>query len=129
MAQQALLKIFGKASTFDRSRDALAWSLGIAANEYRSHRRKLDNRSMESADTALATLAHDEHPEAIAIRNDLTHAVRSVMANLRPQDLEAVLAAMFDAPRPSISSPAFRKRLQRGLQNARRLWEKRYGEG
>src|SRR5260370_5596880 len=45
MAQQAMLKILARASTFDRSKDAVPWTMTIAANEYQSFRRKLANRT------------------------------------------------------------------------------------
>ena len=38
VAQEALLKLFGRASEFDVSRDALAWALGIAACASPKHR-------------------------------------------------------------------------------------------
>jgi hypothetical protein len=40
IAQRAMLRILSKVATFDPSRDALAWSLAIALNEYRSYRRR-----------------------------------------------------------------------------------------
>jgi RNA polymerase sigma-70 factor (ECF subfamily) len=43
-AQQALLRVFSRASEYDRERDALAWALGIAAWECRTFRRKRQRR-------------------------------------------------------------------------------------
>src|SRR5262245_36850471 len=37
-AQEALLRVFSRASEFDPGRDALAWVLGIAAWQIRTHR-------------------------------------------------------------------------------------------
>src|SRR5215813_612631 len=39
-AQEALLKVFARASEFDPERDALSWALGIAAFEIRSTRKR-----------------------------------------------------------------------------------------
>jgi RNA polymerase sigma factor (sigma-70 family) len=128
MTQQAMLKILAKASTFDRSQDTLAWSMAIAVNEYRSYRRKLGNRAMEPIDEALSVLADHDTPEAIAIRNDLGEAARIVLSGLRPQDREAVIAAICEGQRPTLTAVAFRKRLQHALANARLLWKTRYGD-
>jgi len=127
VVQQAMLKIFAKASTFDRSRDALTWSMTIAANEYRSHRRKLANRAMDQGEWVLAEPKDDETPEAIAIRNNLRDAAKVVMGHMRPQDLEAIVAALYEGQRPSLAAPAFRKRLQRALANGRLIWKRHYG--
>jgi hypothetical protein len=54
VAQQAMLKILGRVSTFDCSKDALAWSMAIAVNEYRSYRRKLGNRARDQGEWLLA---------------------------------------------------------------------------
>jgi len=43
-AQEALLRIFRRASEFDPERDALAWVLGVAAWQVRTHRTKARRR-------------------------------------------------------------------------------------
>lgn len=129
IAQQSLLKIFSKVSTFDRSRDALAWSMAIAANEYRSYRRKVNRHEVELDDSVLAGLADPDTPEAAAMRDDLCTAARTVLGKLRPQDLETVIAALYDGRRPPLAAAAFRKRLQRAIAATRLLWKKHYGDG
>jgi len=126
IAQQAMLKILGRVTTFDRSMDALAWSMTIAANEYRSYRRRLSNRPAHQAKSAEPI--DGDTPEAIAIRNDLKQAARAVLGQLRPKDLEVVLAAMYEGQRPPIAAAAFRKRLQRVLAATRQIWKRRYGD-
>ena len=51
MAQQAMLKIFSRVSTFDASRDGLSWSMTIAFNEYQSYRRRRANALGELDET------------------------------------------------------------------------------
>jgi RNA polymerase sigma-70 factor (ECF subfamily) len=63
IAQQALLRILGRASTFDRTKDALAWSMTIAVNEYRSYRRKLGKPAADQHEWALAEPIDDDTPE------------------------------------------------------------------
>ncbi len=128
MAQQAMLKILARVSTFDQSADPVAWSLTIVINEYRSYRRKLGNRETIQGEWTLAEPTDDDAPEAIAIRDNLRDAARAVMGQLRPQDLEVVVAAMYEGQRPPVAATAFRKRLQRALANSRAIWNKYYGD-
>ena len=128
MVQQAMLKILSRVATFDCSQDALAWSMTIVMNEYRSHRRKLGNRDAGTGEWTLAEASDDDTPEAIAIRNNLTEAVRAVLGQLRPQDLEVIVAVIAKGQRPQLTAAAFRKRLQRAVANTRLIWKKRYAD-
>jgi RNA polymerase sigma-70 factor, ECF subfamily len=128
IAQQSMLKILTRVATFDRSMDAVTWSLAIAVNEYRSCRRKLSNRAIDGGESSPPEPIEANTPEAIAIRTDLTNAARAVLTELRPQDLEVVVAAIYDAQRPRLTAAAFRKRLQRALAASRLIWKKRYGD-
>lgn len=128
IAQQAMLKLLGRVSTFDRSRDALAWSIAIALNEYRSYRRKLGNRATDEGQWLLAAPTDNDSPEASAIRDNLREAARAVLGQLQPRDLEVVVAAMYEGQRPPIAAAAFRKRLQRALENTRLIWRRLHGD-
>lgn len=128
IAQQAMLRILARVSTFDRSKDALAWSMTIAVNEYRSYRRKLGNRAADQGEWIAAEPIEGDTPEAIAIRNNLRDAVRAVMGQLPPRDLEVVIAAMYEGQRPPLEGAAFRKRLQRALEHTRLIWKRHYGD-
>lgn len=126
IAQQAMLKILARVSTFDPCKDALAWGMTIAVNEYRSYRRKLGHHTTAKVAGDLP-IDHDT-PEAIAIRNNLVDAARTVLGKLRPQELEVVVAAMYEAERPPLTAAAFRKRLQRVLAHTRLIWKRYYGD-
>lgn len=128
IAQRAMLKIFSRVVTFDRSRDALVWSMTIALNEYRSYRRQRANAGSPLDESVLMQMPDKDTPEAIAIRDGLREAVRDVLAGLRQPDREAIVAAIYDSSRPPLTAAAFRKRLQRALANARHLWKRRYGD-
>lgn len=128
IAQQAMLKILGRVSTFDRTQDALAWSMTIAMNEYRSYRRKLGARVGDQCEWVLVEPVNDDTPEAVAIRDNLTEAARAVLGKSRQQDLEVLVAALYERQRPSIPASAFRKRLQRALANTRLIWKRHYGD-
>jgi RNA polymerase sigma factor (sigma-70 family) len=128
VAQQAMLKILARVSTFDRSKDALAWSMAIAVNDYRSYRRKLGNRAVDQGNWVLAETIDCDTPEAITMRNNLREAARAVMGQLQPRDLEVVVAAMYDSQRPPLAAAAFRKRLQRALASTRVIWKRLHGD-
>jgi RNA polymerase sigma factor (sigma-70 family) len=128
VAQQAMLKILARVSTFDRSKDALVWSMAIAVNEYRSYRRKLGNRAVDQGEWLMAAPPDFDTPEAITIRNNLREAAGAVMGQLQPRDLEVVVAAMYDSQRPPLAPAAFRKRLQRALANTRVIWKRLHGD-
>jgi RNA polymerase sigma factor (sigma-70 family) len=127
MAQLALLKIFTRVATFDATQDALAWSMTIAINEYRSHRRKMNNQLADWNDGPLAALVAEDNPETTAIRENLSNAVKEAVGKLRSQDQETLIAAFYEGPRPHLTGAAFRKRLQRALANLRAIWKGRYG--
>src|SRR2546422_5222760 len=104
IVQQSMLKILTRASTFDPSMDSVAWSMAIAVNEYRSYLRKLSNRAADDCERAWLDPIDANSPEAIAIRTDLGNAARAVLNELRPQDLEVVVAAIYEAPRPRLTA-------------------------
>src|SRR5258708_227896 len=128
VAQQAMLKILARVSTFDRSKDALAWSMSIALNEYRSYRRKLGNRAASQDAAGSIEPINDDTPEAIATRDNLAAAARAVLGKLRPQDLDVLVAAIYEGPRPPLTAAAFRKRLQRVIAHTRLIWKRHYGD-
>ena len=129
IAHEAMLKILGKVSTFDPSKDALAWSMTIAVNEYRSYRRKRAHRAGPPPRAAAIEPINEDTPEAITIRENLGAAARVILDQLRPQDREVLVAAIYDGLRPPLTATAFRKRLQRALAQTRLLWKRRYGDG
>lgn len=128
MAQQALIKVFYKASTFRADRDALTWALSIAANECRS----LLRRSSERAHGLLpdATLANliSETPSPLehAEREQLKTLLRELLSELQPHEAETLLIQAWDLERPEIPPATYRKRLQRALKRARALWSQRH---
>jgi DNA-directed RNA polymerase specialized sigma24 family protein len=124
VAQQALLKVFARASELDPERDGVAWALGIAAWEVRTHRR----RALRRREEPEAPAACDPSPdlEALALARELELAAVEVLGTLRPLDVET-LSAMARGDRPS--GPTFRKRLERALVRFREEWRSRHGAG
>jgi RNA polymerase sigma factor (sigma-70 family) len=120
-AQEALVRVFFRATEFDPTRDALSWALGIAAYEIKSSRRRRGRRREDSAD---ATGREDPapSPEDQAIAANLDAVLDAALSALGPAD-EATLRAYAHGRRPEGIAPAtFRKRVERGLQRLRALW-------
>ena len=116
-AQEALVKIFVRASTFDASRSALAWALGIAAFEIRTARRRRQRRREESPEILEAASAAAPTPEAEAMVRDL----EATLVKMRPEDAETLrLYARGD--RPALAAATFRKRVERSLARLRAVW-------
>ena len=130
-AQEAMVKLFARAASFDPGRDGLAWALTIAAWECRTARRRVGRRReamLEEA--AAAALPADGEPEAAVAARELAAAARDALAELDPRDAATVLAALSDDPaaRPASIAPAtFRKRLERALGRLRSVWSKKHG--
>lgn len=129
-AQEALVKVFLRASEFDRERDALSWVLGIAAYEIKTARRKRERRREVGGEPDLAA-AHEDtspSPEAAAIAANLDSAIDAALRELGPSDAET-LRAFAAGERPVNVAPAtFRKRVERGLARLRSRWRATHGD-
>ena len=122
-AQHALLRVFSRASEYDRERDALAWALGIAAWECRTLRRKRQRRK-EDAIAVPRGVDMAATPEEAAIDAELRAAALAVLGTLRPIDVETI-SALAAGARPG--GATFRKRLQRALSRFKTAWRARHG--
>jgi RNA polymerase sigma-70 factor (ECF subfamily) len=81
-AQEALLRVFARASEFDAARDALSWVLGVAAWQIRTHRTRA-RRSREEASGALPEREDESpSPESVALSHE------------RPEELDRALGCL-----------------------------------
>lgn len=129
-AQEAMVKLFARAASFDRERDGLAWALAIATWECRTIRRRAGRRREAVLDEASPVLVAEEHAESLLAARQLAAAAREAVAELDPRDAATVVAALSDdqAARPASVAPAtFRKRLERALVRLRGIWRSRHG--
>ena len=120
-AQEALLKIFARASEFDPRRDALSWALGITAWQVRTHRTRARRRREEPADADGERADAAPSPESAAIHAELAEAIDRTLGQLRPADA-ATLAAYARGERPDLPAATFRKRVERALARLRARW-------
>jgi RNA polymerase sigma-70 factor (ECF subfamily) len=124
--QQALLKLFGRASTFDRTGDGFTWAITIAAWEVRTvqkqmaRSRTISVKSHDAADPA-------DSPEALLSRGQLATAARNVLGTLSESDQQTLTATFNDETSSSVSGATFRKRRERALVRLKEAWRKVYG--
>ena len=123
VAQDTLVKVFARASQFDRERDALAWILGIAVWEVRTARRKRQRRREESLEPKASSLRPDPAPtpEEAAIARALDATLDEALSALSPRDRETLRAYARDERTSGVGAAAFRKRVERGLARLRRI--------
>ncbi len=123
-AQEALVRVFARIGELDPSRDAVAWTLGVAAWECRSTRRRR-SRSRESSlePGAAETVFAGPTPEETAMERELVEAAGDVLGALRPADAETILEALAGEREPGTN---FRKRLSRALERMRAEWRRRH---
>jgi RNA polymerase sigma-70 factor, ECF subfamily len=126
-AQEALLRVFARASEFDPSRDALPWILGIAAWEVRTCRQRQRRRREDAiVEAELDRPAPDPLPDEVAAIRERDRLVDSALAALRPEDA-ATLRAYMNEERPAVAPATFRKRVERALGRARAVFGPGHG--
>lgn len=125
-AQETLVKVFSRARTFDRSRDALTWTLTLAAYEALTLRKRGARRRDTELPSTLTT-GHETAEDSLIAR-EVESAASSLLGELRPEDRETLLAS-FDSRRGERAplSASMRKRLQRALGRLRAAWGARHG--
>jgi RNA polymerase sigma-70 factor, ECF subfamily len=123
-AQEALLKVFSRASEFDGSRDALSWMFALTAYECRTARQRRARRGEESGIPEGRT---DETPEAAYALRELLVAAQGVLGALPAEDAALLEAAWSGGARPTIAAATFRKRVQRLLERLRVAWRIKHG--
>ena len=124
-AQEALLRIFRRASEFDPARDALSWTLGVAAWQVRTHRTRRRRRREDAAPRLLERVDPGPSPEERAAAAELAAAMDRALADLPAGDA-ATLLAYARGERPGLPGATFRKRVERALARLRSVWRIRH---
>lgn len=120
-AQEALLRVFSRASEFDARRDALSWVLGVAAWQVRTIRTRVRRRREEQPETLPERADLAPSPEAAAMTREASEALDRALAELSPSDA-ATLFAFARGERPDLPGSTFRKRVERALSRLRSRW-------
>jgi RNA polymerase sigma-70 factor, ECF subfamily len=125
-AQEALLRVFSRASEFDARRDALTWVLAIAAWQIRTHRTRTRRRHEDAGLAPVEIADAAPSPESAAMAVEQTAALERALCELSPVDAETLLAYA-RGERPDLPAATFRKRLERALERLRALWRIDHG--
>lgn len=120
-AQEALLRVFSRASEFDPRRDALSWVLGVAAWQVRTVRTRARRRREEPSETMPERADATPSPEAAAMAREAGAALDRALAELSPSDA-ATLVAFARGEHPDLPGSTFRKRVERALARLRARW-------
>ena len=125
VAQDALVKLFGRLDQYDRERDALTWALTFTTWECRTARRRLARRA-ETGEAAPLALVDGA---AIAEERELVRAALDTLDAMPARDREVIAAVLVDDDelRRSLAPATFRKRLERALGRLRTSWRSRHG--
>jgi len=123
-AQEAMHKIFERATDYDPSRPALPWALAIAGFECRTLAKKRVRRreTAEANESAFGAL----DPEQDFVDRDLVAAAMTALGELSPTDREALTATFWDQAASSAGA-TFRKRRERALARLRMTFRRLYG--
>jgi RNA polymerase sigma-70 factor, ECF subfamily len=124
VAQDALVKLFGRLAQYDRERDALTWALTFTTWECRTARRRIHRRA-ETGDAITAIIDGAQ----LAEERELVHAALATLEALPGRDREVIAASLTDDDelRRSLAPATFRKRLERALVRLRTSWRSRHG--
>ncbi len=124
VAQDALVKLFGRLHQYDRERDALTWALTFTTWECRTARRRVQRR----AETGEAVSIAIDGARA-AEERELVHAALATLQALPVRDREVIAASLTDDDelKKSLAPATFRKRLERAVGRLRTSWRSRHG--
>jgi RNA polymerase sigma-70 factor (ECF subfamily) len=123
-AQQALVRVFQKASVYDAARPALPWVLAFATWECRTLASRASRRREDQlADGGVGT----SDPETELLRADLLAAVRALVGDLGPRDEAALWVWLEHDLENGPLGATLRKRVERARKRFVDLWRKRHG--
>ena len=124
-AQQALLKVFDRAATFERDRDALTWALSIAVWEVKTIRKRYQRNKTTALEEQPLPTAYDD-PEGLNAERQIVEGAQQVLGQLSAQDQETLLATFHEENPDVVAGATFRKRRERALTRLRAAWSRIY---
>jgi RNA polymerase sigma factor (sigma-70 family) len=120
VAQNALLKIFSRASDFTPGRPCLPWFYAIVANEIQSSRRHHARLTDLDEVPQNKAIGEDDAETQLATR-ELERALDLAIEELDHDGAQAINAVLGRAPLPTLTAATFRKRVSRAYAKLRLL--------
>jgi RNA polymerase sigma-70 factor (ECF subfamily) len=124
-AQQAMTKIFERASDYDPTRPALPWALAIAGWECRTIQRRRVRRR-EVPEDAAPEPSQGASSEDEAAQRELYAGALAAMGALSQEDQDVLRATYWEIA-ASVSGATLRKRRERALARLRKAFRRLYG--
>ncbi|MCP4685232.1 MAG: RNA polymerase sigma factor [bacterium] len=131
ISQEAFLRVYRSAGTFDQAQPFLPWFYTIVANLSRTwlRKRKRVDHKMVDVDDASYLLVSEDNPERTMIKKETINALRNALMKLSFEDREIItlqhfrgmsydeIAELLDIPRGTVMSRLYyaRKRLAKHM--------------
>jgi RNA polymerase sigma-70 factor, ECF subfamily len=126
VAQEVFLRVCARITDFDRTRDGLAWTFGIASHEILTHRRRLQRRREVHDDSSFAAKADETaSQEDLLMNQEIRLAFEQAVGTLTEEDQRA-LGLLTSSEKSGVAAATLRKRKQRALDQLRDLWRAIY---
>jgi RNA polymerase sigma-70 factor (ECF subfamily) len=122
--QEAMKKIFERASDYDRKRPAMPWAMAIAGWECRTIMRRRGRRREVAEHDARDRAGSNVEDELI--QSNLTQAALAALGELSTADRETLVATFWDEA-ASVSGATLRKRRERAIDRLRNTFRRLYG--
>lgn len=127
VAQEVFVRICSRIAEFERDRDGLSWTFGIASYEVMTQRRRLQRRR-EVTDGSLVPVADQcSSAEDSLIGQELLDALARSLGELTAEDRLVLGVGAPGSNDVSIQGATLRKRRQRTLERLRNIWRGLYG--
>ena len=126
-AQDAMIRIFARASDYDRRRAGMPWALAIAGYACRTHRQKRARRREDPEGAALQLSTEDAAADQELEKTELVAAALGALDALSDVDRETLIATYWDEKSASASGATLRKRRERALDRIRGIFRRFYG--
>lgn len=125
-AQEAMMKIFSRATHYDTSRPVLPWALTIVAWECRTLMQKR-RRRRESPTDNMPEPSGNATADELAQR-EISAGIEAALSHLSISDRAVMHAAFWQHDETAgLTTAAQRKRRQRALERLRVIWRSLYG--
>ncbi|MBN2196724.1 MAG: sigma-70 family RNA polymerase sigma factor [Polyangiaceae bacterium] len=122
-AQEAMQKIFERASQYDPARPTMPWAMAIAAWECRTlARRRTRRREVDEADTPPREA---ENAEEDFVQRELCGVALRALGELSDLDRDTLVATFWEEA-ASVAGPTLRKRRERALDRLRKTFRRLY---